>query len=138
MITQKNGRMIEASSEVRTFGRGDAIVELPNLVEIQTEAYQEFLNPTVQAAARENRGLEALLREAFPIYSYDKTMSLQYKLLMQSASVQSAWCSVSISGCMSSANSRHSRRSSSIPGFGHMAMNWNSKALLPSSCTVSG
>ena len=78
MITQKNGRMIEASSEVRTFGRGDAIVELPNLVEIQTEAYQEFLNPTVQAAARENRGLEALLREAFPIYSYDKTMCLEY------------------------------------------------------------
>ena len=38
MITQKNGRMIEASSEVRTFGRGDAIVELPNLTEIQTNA----------------------------------------------------------------------------------------------------
>ncbi len=78
MITQKNGRMIEASNEVRTFGRGDAIVELPNLVEIQTEAYEEFLNPKTQAAARENRGLEALLREAFPIYSYDKTMCLEY------------------------------------------------------------
>ncbi len=78
MITQKNGRMIEASSEVRTYGRGEAIVPLPNLVEIQTEAYEEFLVPSVQAAAREDRGLEGLLREAFPIYSYDKTMCLEY------------------------------------------------------------
>ena len=38
----------------------------------ETEA--GFLN----SIGLENRGLEALLREAFPIYSYDKTMCLEY------------------------------------------------------------
>ena len=78
MITTKHGRMIDAVDEIRVYGRGDDIVPLPNLVKIQTEAYEVFLAPGVQSAARENQGLEALLREIFPIYSYDKTICLEY------------------------------------------------------------
>ncbi|MBI5364008.1 MAG: DNA-directed RNA polymerase subunit beta, partial [Planctomycetes bacterium] len=63
---------------VRKFGRYPAIVELPNLVEIQTEAYQSFLAADKPQSSREVQGLEALLREVFPIYSYDKTMCLEY------------------------------------------------------------
>jgi DNA-directed RNA polymerase subunit beta len=32
----------------------------------------------VPQSSRESSGLEALLREVFPIYSYDKTMCLEY------------------------------------------------------------
>ena len=78
MITTKDGRMIDAVDEIRVYGRGEEIVALPNLVKIQTEAYEAFLAPGVQSAARENQGLEALLREIFPIYSYDKTICLEY------------------------------------------------------------
>jgi DNA-directed RNA polymerase subunit beta len=63
---------------VRTFGRYPSIVDLPNLVEIQTKAYNEFLAASVPQSNRENQGLEALLREVFPIYSYDKTLCLEY------------------------------------------------------------
>jgi len=72
------GRMVEPSAPVRTFGRVVEVTPLPNLVEIQTQAYKAFLAPGVPAGNRENQGLESLLREIFPIYSYDKTMCLEY------------------------------------------------------------
>jgi len=78
MITNQNGRMVQSGSEVRRYGLVQEIVPLPDLVEIQTLAYEAFLSPDVQSAARDDQGLEALLREIFPIYSYDKTMCLEY------------------------------------------------------------
>jgi DNA-directed RNA polymerase subunit beta len=54
------------------------IIEVPDLVEIQRTAYDEFLMVETPQAARDNMGLEALLREVFPIFSYDKTMCLEY------------------------------------------------------------
>jgi DNA-directed RNA polymerase subunit beta len=70
--------MIQPDVSVRTFGRYPPIVDLPDLVEIQTKAWQEFLAAETAQASRQTQGLEALLREVFPIYSYDKTMCLEY------------------------------------------------------------
>jgi len=70
--------MIQTDSVIRTFGRYPPIVELPDLVEIQTKAWHEFLAADVAQANRQAQGLETLLREVFPIYSYDKTMCLEY------------------------------------------------------------
>src|SRR5690349_23748079 len=70
--------MTQQKLPVRKFGRYPAIVELPNLVEIQTDAYRSFLAVDLPQSSREVQGLEALLREVFPIYSYDKTMCLEY------------------------------------------------------------
>ena len=70
--------MIQPDISVRTFGRYPPIVDLPDLVEIQTKAWQEFLAADTAQANRQTQGLEALLREVFPIYSYDKTMCLEY------------------------------------------------------------
>ncbi|MGB0331668.1 MAG: DNA-directed RNA polymerase subunit beta, partial [Planctomycetota bacterium] len=78
MIANRNGRMVEQSAEVRNFGNVSEIVPLPDLVEIQTKAYEAFLAPGIASGARDAMGLEALLREIFPIYSYDKTMCLEY------------------------------------------------------------
>jgi DNA-directed RNA polymerase subunit beta len=63
---------------VRKFSRYEDIVEVPDLVEIQRKAYDEFLMVEVPQATRPDAGLENLLREVFPIYSYDKTMCLEY------------------------------------------------------------
>ncbi len=63
---------------VRRFGSYPAIIELPNLVEVQTKAWHEFLAVETAASQRTDQGLETLLREVFPIYSYDKTMCLEY------------------------------------------------------------
>ena len=78
MITSRAGRMVDQGTEVKSFGRVQEIVPLPNLVEIQTRAYEEFLAPDIPSGSRKDEGLEALLREVFPIYSYDKTMCLEY------------------------------------------------------------
>ena len=68
----------EASANIRKFGRHPSIVELPDLVEIQTKAWEEFIATDVPQAARQDQGLQSLLGEVFPIYSYDKTMCLEY------------------------------------------------------------
>ena len=64
---------------VRNFAkRGDAI-EVPNLTLVQSVAYDRFLQLDKSMEERNKEfGLEALLREVFPIESYDGTMKLEY------------------------------------------------------------
>jgi DNA-directed RNA polymerase subunit beta len=51
---------------------------IPDLVELQTRSYAAFLQEEVPAEHRTDTGLESILREVFPIPSYDATMSLEY------------------------------------------------------------
>jgi DNA-directed RNA polymerase subunit beta len=62
----------------RKFGRYRHVIEVPDLTEIMRKAWEEFLMMDVPQSSRPNKGLEELLREVFPIYSYDKTMCLEY------------------------------------------------------------
>src|SRR5215216_2022701 len=64
--------------EVRDFSKiGDAM-PIPNLIHVQLSAYQRFLQKEIDAAKRKNEGLESLLREVFPIESYDGNLRLEY------------------------------------------------------------
>src|SRR5258708_32265107 len=64
--------------EPRDFSkRGDAL-PIPNLINVQTQAYQRFLQKEVEPSKRKNEGLETLLREVFPIESYDGNLRLEY------------------------------------------------------------
>lgn len=64
--------------EIRNYGKVKDIIEIPNLVQIQTKAYSNFLQAEVPASRRKNFGIEAILREIFPISNYDGTLSLDY------------------------------------------------------------
>jgi DNA-directed RNA polymerase subunit beta len=65
-------------TKVRDFSRcGDAI-PIPDLIRIQTDSYERFLQTGLDPSKRKVQGLEALLREVFPIESYDGNMSLEY------------------------------------------------------------
>ncbi len=64
--------------EHRNFGRVSEVLEIPDLVEIQTRSYREFLQLGVDLEDREARGLEAVLQEVFPITSYDGSLQLDY------------------------------------------------------------
>ncbi len=65
-------------SEIRDFHKlGDA-APIPDLIQLQTESYARFLQAETPAEKRKNFGLEALLREVFPISSYDENVSLEY------------------------------------------------------------
>src|SRR5918998_1105710 len=64
--------------EVRDYSkRGDAL-PIPNLIDVQIESYQRFLQKDTEPTKRKNEGLESLLREVFPIESYDGNLRLEY------------------------------------------------------------
>ena len=62
----------------RNFGRVAEVLEIPNLTEIQTKKYEEFLQLDTDPGRRRDRGLETVLREVFPITSYDGSLRLDY------------------------------------------------------------
>ena len=65
-------------SRVRDYSkRGDAL-EIPNLIALQTAAYNRFLQRDVEPDKRKNDGLQSLLKETFPIKSYDESMTLDF------------------------------------------------------------
>jgi len=65
-------------TEVRHFGSRRASHSIPDLTEIQTRFYDAFLQYDVPATKRKDHGIEGVLREIFPIESYDKTVKLEY------------------------------------------------------------
>jgi len=64
--------------EVRHFGSRRASHNIPDLTEIQTRFYDKFLQYDVPAAKRKDEGIEGVLREIFPIESYDRTVKIEY------------------------------------------------------------
>src|SRR5262245_20667647 len=70
-------RIIVPTDE-RNFGRFDDAVDVPDLTEVQTRSYDRFLQLDVAWDRRTPTGLEGVLKEIFPIESYDKKLSLEY------------------------------------------------------------
>jgi len=64
--------------EVRHFGSVRCPYHTPDLTEIQTRSYAAFLQQDVPLPERKDQGLEGVLREIFPIESYDKSLRLEY------------------------------------------------------------
>src|SRR4051812_27951157 len=60
------------------FGKIKEIIAPPNLIELQTTSYREFLQLDVAPSRRKNVGLQAVFREVFPIESYDGKCVLDY------------------------------------------------------------
>ncbi len=65
-------------TEVRHFGSRRASHSIPDLTEIQTRFYDAFLQYDVPSSKRKDHGIEGVLREIFPIESYDKTVKIEY------------------------------------------------------------
>ena len=65
-------------TEVRHFGSRRASHSIPDLTEIQTRFYDAFLQYDVPSNKRKDHGIEGVLREIFPIESYDKTVKIEY------------------------------------------------------------
>ena len=61
------------------FGKIKEIVSPPNMIELQTNSYKEFLQAETSGKRDKNTGLEAVFREVFPIESYDGKCVLDYK-----------------------------------------------------------
>ncbi len=64
--------------QVRRFGRTTEYYTIPNLTDIQVRSYETFLQLDVPQDKRKDHGIEGVLREIFPVESYDKTLKLDY------------------------------------------------------------
>ncbi len=64
--------------EIRQFGSGREQHPIPNLTMIQTDSYAAFLQEDLASEKRKDHGLESVLREIFPVESYDKSIKLEY------------------------------------------------------------
>ena len=64
--------------ERRRFGSLRPPYGIPDLTEIQTRSYEAFLQYEIPWQKRKDQGIEGVLREIFPIESYDKTLRLEY------------------------------------------------------------
>jgi len=71
--------MPSRATERINFGKIKEIVVPPNMIELQTNSYQEFLQAELSPSKRQKHiGLEAVFREVFPIESYDGKVILDY------------------------------------------------------------
>jgi DNA-directed RNA polymerase subunit beta len=66
------------SNERKNFGKLREVIPPPNLIENQIFSFNEFLQIDEDAAARQNVGLDAVFREAFPVESNNGTFRLEY------------------------------------------------------------
>ena len=62
----------------RSFGRSEHVLEPPKLMRLQVNSYEEFLQRDVPPARREDVGLQAVFKSVFPIFDFNKTVSLEF------------------------------------------------------------
>ncbi|MBF0271389.1 MAG: DNA-directed RNA polymerase subunit beta [Magnetococcales bacterium] len=62
----------------KNFGRIPTIIDIPNLIAIQTLSFQRFLQEEVEPDMRRDMGLHGVFLSVFPIQDYSGTISLEY------------------------------------------------------------
>ena len=62
----------------KTFGNMPKLMDIPYLLEIQTESYQKFIQSDVSPEERLEAGLQAAFTSIFPITSYSGSAALQF------------------------------------------------------------
>ncbi|MDQ7778730.1 MAG: DNA-directed RNA polymerase subunit beta, partial [Planctomycetota bacterium] len=64
--------------ELRNFSKVPDVLDFPSMVQTQWQSYDRFLQAEISPHRRQNVGLEAILREIFPIKNREGTVSLEY------------------------------------------------------------
>jgi len=60
------------------FGKVSSFLEVPNLIDIQKNSYEQFLQKDVSADKRQDVGLQAALLSIFPITDYNETAAFDF------------------------------------------------------------
>ena len=60
----------------KTFAKFKDVYDMPDLLELQTASYKEFLQVDAPVDERKNQGLQEVFNEIFPIESPDGNMLL--------------------------------------------------------------
>ena len=72
------GRRTSQAPERQDFSKIKTAVRIPNLIEIQRESYNRFLQMDLLPEERENTGLQAVFRSVFPISDFRATAELDF------------------------------------------------------------
>ena len=67
-----------ATNQDHVFGKLKAASQPPNLIEIQTKSFHDFLQADVSASKRANMGLQAIFKEIFPVVSKDGRFTIDF------------------------------------------------------------
>ena len=62
----------------KNFGKIRKIVEIPNLIEMQRQSYERFLQKEVDPDERIDKGLQGVFKGVFPIRDFSGTASLEF------------------------------------------------------------
>ena len=62
----------------KNFAKLKEVFQMPHLLDIQYQSYEEFLQKDTPKTKRESAGLEAAFADVFPIENYDGTYKLEY------------------------------------------------------------
>ncbi|MDD5607116.1 MAG: hypothetical protein PHY57_01285, partial [Ignavibacterium sp.] len=61
-----------------SFGHISSVIDIPNLLGIQTETFEEFVQLNVHPSKRENQGLQAVFTSNFPIFDNKENYRLDF------------------------------------------------------------
>jgi DNA-directed RNA polymerase subunit beta len=74
-----NSGTVEGTTSSRyDFSKIRTAVRIPNLIEVQRESYDRFLQMDLLPPERDNTGLQAVFRSTFPITDFRNTSSLEF------------------------------------------------------------
>jgi DNA-directed RNA polymerase subunit beta len=62
----------------KNFGRIRTVLDIPDLIDVQRDSYERFLQKEVPAEKRRAIGLQAAFKSVFPIEDLNKTCSLEF------------------------------------------------------------
>ena len=62
----------------KNYAKITKIIDIPNLIDIQKQSYEKFLQKDVPADQREDVGLQGVFRSVFPIKDFSETSSLEF------------------------------------------------------------
>ncbi|NWF53995.1 MAG: DNA-directed RNA polymerase subunit beta [Syntrophaceae bacterium] len=60
------------------FSKIEKIIETPNLIDVQRNSYESFLQKDVPPEERQDTGLQAVFKSVFPIRDFNETASLEF------------------------------------------------------------
>jgi DNA-directed RNA polymerase subunit beta len=66
----------------KSFGRIETITSMPNLIEVQKNSYDQFLQIHIPSEKRTNTGLQSVFKSVFPIKDFSDTSTLEFVRFM--------------------------------------------------------
>jgi DNA-directed RNA polymerase subunit beta len=72
-------RLFESKRFRKEFGKFPPLIEIPDLIEVQKDSYDKFLQANFEPRSRTQTGLQGVFKSVFPISDFNNTASLDFE-----------------------------------------------------------